>query len=259
MSKLLKAVLLSSALLLSLSAPVKSHAADTTPSPDASSDSGSAPASENRSGKTTVHASFTQGDKNINPIDPAHPDNDTTTIANNGAQAGGGLSLVYITNVLDFGSHPLDILHDQSYPANYQDPNKRDNNANTDALLNGKAVVEVSDVRGTNAGWQLSVNGEPLKGTDGTTIDGATLSVNNGSVSTPLKTSETNGVNLSKVTNALAASSTPLLTAPMNKGAGLTIAQVDPSDIKLNIPANQAKSQGYDTTVTWNLGDLPKN
>lgn len=243
MSKLMKTVLLSSVLLVNLSVPMMGSAAHTSNTTN-----------ENHTGKTDIYAKFAPGNQLIDPVDPA----DLTTNAaapNNGAKAGGGLSLVYVTNKLDFGTHPIDVLHDQEYTANFQDSKQTTNNADTTALWHNKAVFEVSDVRGTNVGWQLRVSGSPLVGlSDSTTIKGAKLAFDKGSVGGP---TGDNGATSTAVVNALDKDAAIALSAPVTKGAGLTIAQLDPSNIKLMVPANQAKSQGYSTAINWSLSDIP--
>ncbi|MFD1421831.1 WxL domain-containing protein [Lactiplantibacillus songbeiensis] len=242
MKKSLKTLLMSSALLLAVAAPLAASA-------DTSSDIG------NGSGSTDVSATFEKSTQTVNPVNPDNPGtSDNSGDKGNGAAAGGDLSLIYVTNKLDFGSHEIDVSNDQTYAANYTDSDTT-KSADVSSLWNNKAVVEVSDVRGTNAGWNLTVSGTALTGTDGTTLKGATLVLPTGTLANT--GSSSNGTQSVAVTNALDTAAAQVLTAGKDNGAGITTDQLNPSDIKLTVPANQAKAQGYTTKLTWNLSDTP--
>ncbi|AVK61522.1 WxL domain-containing protein [Lactobacillus sp. CBA3605] len=238
MKKIIGSLLLSGALLVSVALPTVAHAA------------------ESRDGSTDVTATFTAGNTDVTPVDPTDPDTPSTGgDGNNGGTAGSGLSLIYVTNKLDFGSHAIDVLNSNTYAANYTNAEDATTNANTSALWGNKAVIEVSDTRGTNAGWSLQVSGSALKSESGDTIEGGTLALPVGDVTN----SGSNGANGAKsvaVTNALG-TATNVLTAANTMGAGVTVDQLDPSDVKLTVPANTAKAEAYSTTVNWSLTDTP--
>jgi len=210
----------------------------------------------NGSGSTNVTATFEKSTQVVNPVNPDKPGTtDASGDGANGAAAGGDLSLIYVTNQLDFGSHEIDVANDQVYAANYSDAKDATKSANVSKLWNNHAVIEVSDVRGTNAGWNLTVSGSPLKGVDGSTLKGATLALPTGSLTNT--GSDSNGTAAVAVANALDTSAAQVLAAGKDTGAGITVDQLDPSNIKLTVPANQAKAQGYTTSLTWNLSDTP--
>lgn len=240
MNKLISGLLLSGALLIGAVVPTVANA-DTT---------------ANTGGQTTVSAGFIKNTTSVTPVDPSNPDTPSGGgDDNNGAAAGGDLSLIYVTNKLDFGTHQIDVLSDKTYTASQAADTNSDGDvaANTDALWNGKAVVEVSDVRGTNAGWTLGVTGSQLtNGSD--TLTGAKLALPDGSVTNSGDT--TNGATAASTTNVIGATAT-VLSATNGNGAGVTVDQLDPSGITLTVPANVAKAKAYTGTLTWSLSDTP--
>ena len=242
MKHIIGSVLLSGALILTATTPLVAHAADTT-------------AAANTTGSTKVTATFTANTGTVDPVDPNNPNVPDPGNTDNGAKPGGGLSLIYVTDQLDFGTHQIDVLNPNTYAANYVDSTTSTNSANVSHLWNSKAVIQVSDVRGTNAGWHLTVQGAQLTGADGTALTGATLALKDGSLTNSGTTS--NGVVSSDVANAINDSSNLILNAPVNDGAGVTVDQIDPSNITLTVPANVAKAQAYSTTLNWTLADTP--
>jgi len=50
-----------------------------------------------------------------------------------------------------------------------------------------------------------------------------------------------------------------VLGAKENNGAGVTVSNLNPDNIKLNIPANTAKAETYKTTLNWTMNDTPGN
>ncbi|AVK64087.1 WxL domain-containing protein [Lactobacillus sp. CBA3606] len=241
MKKIIGSLLLSGALLVSVALPTVANAA------------------ENRDGSTNVTATFTAGNTDVTPVDPTDPDTPSTggdgnNGSNTGNEGGSGLSLIYVTNKLDFGSHAIDVLNSNTYAANYTNADDTKTNADTSALWGNKAVIEVSDTRGTNNGWSLQVSGSALKSTSGDTIEGGTLALPTGDVTN--SGTATNDAKSVAVTNALG-TATNVLTAAKDGGAGVTVDQLDPTNIKLTVPANTAKAEAYSTTVNWSLTDTP--
>lgn len=245
-NKVLSSLLMSGILLAGVG--VTAQAADTSAS-SSSSSSATTTAAENRDGTTKITATFTANSKEVTPVDPGTKKPTDKGDNNNGGKPGGGLSLIYVSNKLDFGSHEIDAINDNTYTAGEKD-------SATDGLYDGKTdLIEVSDVRGTNGGWTLSVTGSTLTGTDGAKIKGATLALPAGSVSNT--GADSNGATATAVTDALNGSAATVLSAKANTGAGVTMDQIQPGDIKLMIPANTAKAQAYSSTLTWSLSDTP--
>lgn len=232
-SKLVSGILMASSLLVSSGVIAQ---ADT---PDGS----------NTTGTTDVQAMFKEKSSPVSPVNPDDPNKpDDSGDSGNGAQAGGGLSLIYVSNKLDFGSHEIDVLNPETYTAAETD-------SDVSGLWNKKAVTEVSDVRGSNAGWTLAVAGSSLTGADGSVMQGATLQLPKGTVTNSGATN--NGAQSTEALNVLDGNSATVLSAAQDHGAGVTVDQIDPSSIKLTVPANSAKTQGYKTTLNWSLSDTP--
>ncbi|MCW6149030.1 WxL domain-containing protein [Lactiplantibacillus plantarum] len=73
-------------------------------------------AAENRSGNTDIKAEFTKSTSTVTPVDPSNPDVPSTDgDGDNGAAAGGDLSLIFVSKSLGYGTHELDVLNDQQY------------------------------------------------------------------------------------------------------------------------------------------------
>ena len=186
MKKMVGSLIMSSALILSTIAPVVATADTTTPA---------AAATENRSASTSTNASFTANTSAMNPVDPTDPNTPTTDPGTNAGKPGGGLSLIYAPTTIDFGTHQIDVMNSKSYNAkgeaatigsgavNVFEPDPTGNvtwstgtasTANQTTLYPGTpdVVLEVSDVRGTNAGWTLNVSsaGGSLNSVKGATI-----------------------------------------------------------------------------------------
>ncbi|AVK61174.1 WxL domain-containing protein [Lactobacillus sp. CBA3605] len=207
-------------------------------------------AATNTQGTTAVTTTFTKGTSPVSPVEPTNPNQPTTAgDASNGATGGAELALIYVTNSLGFGSHALDVLNNQAY--------KVDTTSSASALWDSKAVVEVADVRGTGAGWNLTVTGENLTSTTGAIVKGASVTLPTGAV-----TNSGNTVNGavsvgSNVALAKAGSASQVLTAAKDNGTGVTVDQLSPSGLTLNVPANTVQAQTYATTLNWNLSDIP--
>ncbi|MBC2098394.1 WxL domain-containing protein [Listeria booriae] len=127
--------------------------------------------------------------------------------------------------------------------------------------------VQVTDNRGANSGWQLSLASSPFKTTDGEELRGAQLSLSNAQVNSVLPTSFAPAVSSSSIT----LSNTPqnILTANTEKGMGTwtnafgnntdNSEQSTTTGIKLHVPAESKKLAGekYQSTLTWILSDTP--
>lgn len=235
MKKIVGSLLMSGALLGTVVAPLVANA-------DA-----------NTSGKTNVTTTFTKSTQTVTPVDPQNPDTPTDPgNGNNGAAAGGDLSLIYVPASFDFGTSEIDVLNNKSLDL--------DQTSAATTLWKSNAVVEVSDVRGTNAGWKVNVKGDTLTGTDGSAIKGATLTLPQGTVTNSGDTANgatATGETVDLSTTDSTVAGVQVLGAKADNGAGVTVSNLDPSAIKLNIPANTAKAQTYTTTLNWTMDDTP--
>ena len=186
--------------------------------------------------KTDATVSFKAGDgtKPIDPVDPTKPPVDPD---NPGTGNTGNLAIVYASQKIDFGT-------------NFEIPTK-------EMTYETKKTVslEVGDVRGTNAGWALSVKAPEFKsGTDVLTgaqivIDASDdVSVHEAPVGTVTAVSK--GV-------TVGADASVMLSAAKGTGSGITIDNLAAGKIKLVVPAGIAKAQAYSTTMNWTLSDVP--
>ncbi|ETY73263.1 cell surface protein [Lactiplantibacillus fabifermentans T30PCM01] len=239
MKKIVGSLLMSSTLLFTVVAPVVANAAST---------------SDNTvQGTTDATATFTKGTEVTTPVDPSNPSTDgndgsSTGDGNNGSTDTGDLKLLYVTDKLDFGSHEINFSNAATYNAT-----EGDTTSLWDVSGTKKAVVEVADVRGTNAGWNLTVTGSNMtSGSD--ELKGATLALPEGTVTS---TGTNGGATAIAATNVLGTSAS-VLNAASGTGAGVTADQLDPSTINLTVPANAAKAQTYSATLDWTLSDAPK-
>ncbi|WP_205527789.1 WxL domain-containing protein [Listeria costaricensis] len=186
----------------------------------------------------------------VNPSDPNDP---------HAAGTSGPLSIDYVSN-FHFGSKVITSANATYY-------------AQADKVLQNAATVDVpnfiqvTDKRGTNVGWKLSVkqNGQ-LKTTDGnnTPLTNAVLSFVAGtarSVTDVAYAPATQAVSLDPTgtdssTVATATSGKGMGTWAIGFGGTLTEGR---SAVSLYVPMSTAKVTGttYRTSLTWNLEDTP--
>jgi len=258
MKKTVSSILLASALLLGAIAPVTANAAETSNGGSGATDS-------------TVH--FTKPDDNKVPVDPDNPGTPVKPDnpgGNGGATVTGPLTFLYVSDSIDFGSATTP-LKSQTSGKTQSISNKSENaDGSTNVVTvtnkafadNSNLISEVSDTRGTNAGWTVQVNSSPL--TDKTDPDaevplnGATLDLNG--VGADVKNSAVaDGSTIDKAdTGALATDGTPgtIYSAKKGNGAGVTTMQLDPSKVTLSVPTNVATGT-YTGKLNWTLSDTP--
>lgn len=149
----------------------------------------------------------------------------------------GPLTIDYVSN-LDFGTHEIDVAE-----ATY--------------LLDTPETpyVQLSDRRGTQAGWNLSVQASTFTNDGVDTLNGAFLSFNNGDVRTnldnvtPPTTTDfqvTAGGDAATVTNAA-----------QGEGIGTWLTVWNNPDVSLTIPQGAASEGVHTSTLTWTLSDAP--
>lgn len=274
MKKLARNIFMAGTLLLGSGFPLVARAADTVPT---------TPAPENRSASTSTNASFTANTAAMDPVDPSDPNTPSTTTGENAGKPAGGLSLIYAPMTLDFGAHEIDVMNNKSYNAKGESATLGSGltptfttdttgnvtwstttgaTANQTTLYPGtnNVVLEVSDVRGTNAGWSLNVSSA---GGTLSSIKGATITLPQGRVSSSGSvTSDTtnlaqapNGATSSGKTIAIDGSSATVLGAGVNSGAGISADSLNPTGITLNVNANSTTKGSYTGALNWTLSD----
>ncbi|MCF6161223.1 MULTISPECIES: WxL domain-containing protein [Furfurilactobacillus] len=194
------------------------------------------------SATTQVTAGFIAGEGPTGPVDPGNPGGGPIDDPEHpGTGATGPLRLNYVSKLISFGTQPIQSA-----------TTKRMGTTGSDVIGTYQSA-QVSDERGTNAGWALKVSGTPLmSGTD--TLEGATLKLPAGEVVT--ESGIDNGAVASEVSNALGVGGT-LLSAPATKGGGLTVDRWTPAQTELTIIGGTAEAKDYTTNLTWTLQDSP--
>lgn len=266
MNKKVSSILLASALMLGSFVPVVANA-------------------DGLSGKTQSEITFAKPDANIDPVDPENPG--TTDPGNpGGTEPGGDLTFIYVSPSMKFGTAATEsdgtltkdsdgkltigtikdggLVNAIETTANaktyYPVVTTRDLGATKD---NPNLVTEVSDTRGTNAGWTISVSADAMV-SGSNSLEGATLSLG-GSTATIKNSAKTDGTDAGitgkdqqiTLPGTGASSSATIYSAKPESGVLNTAFQLAPENIKLSdIPAN-VKAGTYSGNVNWTLSDTP--
>lgn len=162
------------------------------------------------------------------------PDQDTGNVTD----STGSLTIDYISN-FDFGDHEISVAQ-QTY----------------DLESPEQPYVQVSDRRGTGAGWNLTVQAGAFQNEEQeSSLPGTTLSFTNGSVDTNLEgitAPETQDVTLT--TGGAAQNVT---TAGEDAGLGSWVTVWDHENVQLTVPQAAATEGTHTSTLTWTLSDAP--
>lgn len=259
MKKTVSSILLASALLLGAIAPVTANAADTS------------------TGATTSTVHFAKPDTTTTPVDPTDPTkpvdpSDTTDPKdpNGGTTPSGDLTFLFVSNSIDFGSADAPIKAQTSGTTQSINNGSKNADGTTNVVKvtngafasNANLLTEVSDTRGSNAGWTVTVNSSKLSDkTDPNKevlLKGATLDLD-GSKATVKNSAIADGSTIAKAdTGALATDGTPgtIYSAKTGDGAGATTMQLDPANVTLNVPTN-VETGTYTGQLNWTLSDTP--
>lgn len=186
----------------------------------------------------------------VNPIDPEKPIDpnepiDPTDPENPGTGNEGALTVDYVSNI-KFGDKKI---------------------AGKDMIYNGlneNPFVQVSDVRGTGAGWNLSASMDEFKSLDGKKVlKGASLSLINGEV----KAGSVGNLSPKPTTSDILFDNSDVknvLTAKKDAGKGTFVSvwsgeKDNNSKVQLKVLAGTAEvDTEYTSTLTWQLADAPK-
>ncbi|WP_291293521.1 WxL domain-containing protein [Enterococcus sp.] len=205
----------------------------------------------------------------VNPVDPTDPEGPTPG-------TNGPLSIDYASS-LDFGVNKISNRN-ETYYARAQ---TYLNDDGTVATLKTANYVQVTDNRGNNAGWRLTVkqNGQfKNEHTLHQELTGSVISLTN-----PTVKSNAVGVTEPTPTQTITldanGSESVVMTAAVGSGAGTwvdawgsveTVTELDSNDqevesaitkaIALTVPGSTPKDAvSYKTTLTWTLADTPEN
>ncbi|MDM5246178.1 WxL domain-containing protein [Lysinibacillus sp. G4S2] len=197
------------------------------------------------------------------PVDPTNPENPDPVIPVDPTDPDkpvdpgtpGPLSIDYASS-LDFGMQKITSTT-QIYKAKAQ-LFKGDRGP-------GPNYVQVSDTRGTDAGWSLQVkqNGQ-FKSVKGKILDGAEITFKNAQVNTasasPKPSISKSKFSLKPDGNGVAEN---IMTAKVNEGSGTYVLAFGDNNtggnsIELNVPGATTKyAEKYSTSLTWTLTDVP--
>ncbi|EMK0910179.1 WxL domain-containing protein [Listeria monocytogenes] len=190
----------------------------------------------------------------------------------------------------DFGTHNVSSLSSGALNVHAADDTIStyvDANGNGQQDLPGEVSVtkkvtpyaQISDVRGTNTGWTLSVTGSAFKdsSTPAKTIPGAELTIPKSTVSSATSAAQAPTGYDSVTISMTGGAAVPVMAAkdmqtatPTNfnddQGMGTwtdsfgsqAVSATDTSKPKLSIPKNVVVADGtYQSTLTWTLSDTP--
>ncbi|MGH1830610.1 WxL domain-containing protein [Enterococcus gilvus] len=206
---------------------------------------------------------FTPNTDPTNPVDPTDPTKPVTPVDPTdptGPKPGtnGPLSIDYASS-LDFGTQKI-TSKDEVYKAKAQKYLDKDSNEKT-----GPNFVQVTDNRGTEAGWTLQVKqNSQFKTEDAKELTGAEVTFKNGNVVTASDSAKPTGkaTIVADPTGELQ----DVMSAKAGQGAGTylnnwgTDATTGANSIELSVPGSTTKyAKKYSTTFTWVLTDAPGN
>jgi hypothetical protein len=201
---------------------------------------------------------YTPSTDSTNPVDPSNPaqpqspKNPDGTDPNPGTA--GPLSIDFASS-FDFGTQKI-TSSDMTYNAVAQ--------TFADGTT-GPNYVQVTDNRGTLAGWSLSVTQNAQFSTGGTgvgsTLDGAQMTLDNGNIASVSATPADQSV--ASTTLIPGAQSGTILGATDGSGAGTNLldfgdTSTADSSVSIKVPGATTKlAQAYTTDLTWTLSDTP--
>ncbi|MDG2979268.1 WxL domain-containing protein [Latilactobacillus curvatus] len=140
---------------------------------------------------------------------------------------------------IDFGSNPISA-DDKTYTN----------------INNAKATVQ--DIRGTAAGWTLTVaQNAQFKTSDNDELTGAQITIKTPTLDSNSTATATVDQNLILTTDNTAHK---VMGAAAGDGNGTAIADMNTGSVALAVPGKTVKvAKNYTTMLTWNLADAPAN
>lgn len=205
---------------------------------------------------------FTPSEDPTSPVDPTDPENpvdpvDPTDPEGPGEGTAGPLSIDFASS-FDFGIQEITST-DKVYRAAAQE---YINSAGE--TKKGPNYVQVTDNRGTEAGWKLVVKqDEQFKSASGKELTGATVQLTNGTVVTASTSEKPTGESTVSLTPE---ADSQLMNAAAGQGAGTYLLDWGTDEtsggqsVTLAVPGSTTKyAEKYTTTLTWTLTDTPAN
>ncbi|OFL85838.1 hypothetical protein RU95_GL003342 [Enterococcus avium] len=203
------------------------------------------------------------GETTVKPLDPLLPDPlkpvvpvDPTNPAGPMEGTGGSLSFDFASS-FQFGSQAISTK-DETYYALPQEYTDFDG-----TKKKGPNYVQVTDVRGTGSGWQLSVkqNGQ-FQTAEAQKLAGAELWLKNGEMISTL--SDSYAPSAKETIEMPLDSEVNVITANNEQGIGTWLYRFGSDEtsggrsVQLNVPGSSVKyAKKYQTSLTWSLKDVP--
>lgn len=198
--------------------------------------------------------------KPVDPVDPTDPVTpvDPTDPTDPKPGTAGPLSIDYASS-LDFGTQKI-TSKDEIYKAKAQKYIDNDSVEKT-----GPNFVQVTDNRGTEAGWTLQMKqNSQFTTADADVLTGAEIVFKNGNVVTASDSEKPTGK--TTITADPSGALKDVMSAKVDQGAGTylldwgTDAATAAESIELSVPGSTTKyAKKYSTTFTWVLTDAPGN
>ncbi|EAE7685630.1 WxL domain-containing protein [Listeria monocytogenes] len=205
-------------------------------------------------GDSKATVKFKAGTGVVNPVDPENPTKpigplDPSNPTDPGTGNTGSLTLDYVSSV-NFGEHEVSST-EQSYSSTSRKP-----------------FIQISDRRGTGAGWKVTATATAFQNEDGAaSLSGATLSFKNGETASASATATTPTAAQTVELPTDGTSIVSVVSAKSSEGMGTWINRwfgATPNDtaslndnVKLTIPAGSATLGDHEATITWTLSDAP--
>lgn len=211
----------------------------------------------------------TDPEKPVEPTDPSDPD---------GPEPGtvGPLSIDFASN-LNFGKQKITSKNEVYLAAAQQFYNVDAAGNPTGEAQYGPNYVQVTDNRGTESGWTLTVAQDaPFKDTKGHELTGATITLKNANVQT-VSNSAKPAIATGDITLSDDGTTSDVMVAAAGQGAGTYLNDWGTKDnlieveedgntvqktnsIELAVPGSTTKyADKYTTQLTWTLSDVPGN
>ncbi|UQF71481.1 WxL domain-containing protein [Vagococcus lutrae] len=210
---------------------------------------------------------FTPGEKPVDPVDPLDPEQpvDPTdpTDPEGKPQPGtpGPLSIDFASSFY-FGNNKI-TSKDETYFAELQ---KYKDKGTEQELREGPNYVQVTDNRGTLAGWTLKVKQtEQFETDDSHKLEGAKITLTNGNINTVSESTPATAVDEIAIDKMDA--DFLVMSAKKDAGAGTFLTRWGDEDlakskesVQLFVPGKAVKKKAqYRTSFVWTLTDVPGN
>lgn len=180
---------------------------------------------------------------NTNPTTPVNPDNPGENSGETGTGAAGPLSIDYVSPI-SFGTGLNISPTEQVY--------------NT---VTAKPYIQITDNRGTGAGWKVTASASSFKKGEVNTLNGAFITLSSGS---PLSVNPALAAPAveSSIKLTTDGSSKTVVTAAAGTGMGTWVNRWYPttgpnSYVTLTVPAGVATTGTHTAVITWELTDAP--